>query len=109
MHMEGGPKSPLLFYIPAALLHILCSIQDQEGKGKRFGQQQPRPILSTGLALIFYCYCGKQKGSESKNVFTLQTDFPPSLSYLLLQVKFEPADLDKCPFQIRQKRIHSLK
>lgn len=109
MHMEGGPKSPLHFYIPAALLYTLCSIQDQEGKGKRFGQQQPRPILSTGLALIFYCYCGKQKGSESKNVFTLQTDFPPSLSYLLLQVKFEPADLDKCPFQIRQKRINSVK
>lgn len=33
-------ESPPLFYDPAALFY------DQEGKGKRSGQQQQRPILS---------------------------------------------------------------
>lgn len=89
-----GAGPALLCPVPAASEHW-----DQEGKGRSSGQQQPGAVLSPGWPQDF----GKQRGRESKNVFAVQTDFPPLLCSLFLQIRFGAADFDKSPFLIRQR------
>lgn len=90
-------------------LHALIDIKYQEGKAKMFGQLQPGPLLSIGwFSFFFLTIVGSRKTVKAK-MYSLGKQIFHLHSFLLLQVKFGPADLDECLFKIWHKRINSLK